>query len=400
MYQNKPEDRVITPAHLMLIPLDSGSMTNFLNFKNIGVNTLQESTAFSKIRNSTKVYNSHLVHTPSAFTNKYYSLNSTFSNENDYLTTSSFGLRKQHNLSSASSYGNSFSSTVLDSQSFDKFLTTNLNVNTGLTSESSLLAPSPLSLSRDNQVVSTPNTARLSSLLSLNSAPSSSLTKLVAYPSLLSNINDNSDKAGLSYPVTKLTSPNVVSGDFQNSNVTSQQAQSTDSSSTTSNYNSLTRGNLSTSTKVFNLSGPNSKVLLGDQSIRAHGQLSPSKSNYNLSTGLNTLTSNAQFGARFGQQGNSFQNALASESNYADYSLTNNLASSRAFLSESHPAVLSSLPSGSNSLDYDATTAKTGSTSYTLSGELEESSKTLKSSVGDVFVGSREKTPRAVNTAY
>ena len=400
MYQNKPEDRVITPAHLMLIPLDSGSMTNFLNFKNIGVNTLQESTAFSKIRNSTKVYNSHLVHTPSTFTNKYYSLNSAFSNENDYLTTSSFGLRKQHNLSSASSYGNSFASTALDSQSFDKFLTTNLNVNTGSTSSSSQLAPSPLSLSREDHIASTPNTTRLSSLLSPNHSSSSSLTKLVAYPSLLSNINDNSDKAGLSYPITKLTSPNVVSGDFRNSEITSQQAQSTDSSSVTGNYNSLTRDNSSTSTKVFNLSGPNSKVLLGDQSIRAHGQLSPNKSNYNLSSGLNTLTSNAQLGARSGQQGNGFQNALAAESNYADYSLTNNLASSRSFLSESHPAVMSSLPSGSNSLNYDSTTAVTGSTSYTVNGELEESSRVSKSSVGDVFVGSREKTPRAVNTSY
>ena len=400
MYQNKPEDRVITPAHLMLIPLDSGSMTNFLNFKNIGVNTLQESTAFSKIRNSTKVYNSHLVHTPSTFTNKYYSINSTFSNENDYLTTSSFGLRKQHNLSSASSYGNSFASTVLDSQSFDKFLTTNLNVNSKSTSESSSLAPSPLSLGRDESVTSTPNTARLSGLLSPNASAPSSLTKLVAYPSLLSNINDNSDKAGLSYPITKLTSPNVVSGEFQNSGLTLQQAQSADSSSVTSDYSSLTRGNSSTSAKVFNLSGPNSKVLLGDQSIRSHVNLSPSKSNYNLSAGLNTLTSNAQFGSRFGQQGNSFSNALASESDYADYSLTNNLASSRSFLSESHPAVLSSLPSGSNSLNYDSTTATTGTTSYTADGELQESSKRSKSSVGDVFVGSREKTPRAVNTAY
>ncbi len=297
---------MITPAHLMLIPLDSGSMTNFLNFKNIGVNTLQESTAFSKIRNSTKVYNSHLVHTPSTFTNKYYSLNSTFSDENDYLTTSSFGLRKQHNLSSASSYGNSFSSTILDSQSFDKFLTTNLNVNSKSVNSSSSVAPSPLSLDREDQVAASPNTSRLNSLLSPASPTSTSLTKLVAYPSLLSNINDNSDKAGLSYPTTKLTSPNVVNGEFRNSDLASQQSQSTDSSSVTSNYNSLTRDNSSTSAKVFNLSGPNSKVLLGDQSIRAHVQLSPSKSNYNLSAGLNTLTSNTQFGARVGQQGSSF----------------------------------------------------------------------------------------------
>jgi len=69
-------------------------------------------------------------------------------------------------------------------------------------------------------------------------------------------------------------------------------------------------------------------------------------------------------------------------------------------LSGSYPAVQSSLPSGSNSLNYDATTSSTSSTYYTPSGDLETKISSKKSAVGDVFVGSREKTPRAINTAY
>jgi len=397
MYQNKPEDRVITPAHLMLIPLDSGSMTNFLNFKNIGVNTLQESTAFSKIRNATKVYNSHLVHTPSTFTSKYYSLNNMFSDENDYLTTSSFGVKKQHNLNSSSSYGNSFASTTLDLTSFNKFL----DVNLGLSTSAPIEAASPLSLQKEN-VLSTPaDGLRISSMLSSTSVPvSSSAEKLMSYPTLLENINDDSDKEGLSYPITKLYHSNVINGEYRNSATAFSKGQLDSGSSITTDNSSLTNLNTSTTSKVYNLNGPNSKVLLGEQSIRSHADLKPSKSNYNLSSNVNTISSNSHFSNRLGRPENLFQGSLSAETDYADYALTGNLASSRSFISESHPAVQSSLPSGSNSLNYDATTAASTSTSYTLSGELEETTSSQKSSVGDVFVGSREKTPRAINTAY
>lgn len=397
MYQNKPEDRVVTPAHLMLIPLDSNSMTNFLNFKNIGVNTLRESTAFSKIRNATKVYNSHLVHTPSTFTSKYYSLNNMFADENNYLTTSSFGVKKQHNLNASSSYGNSFASTTLDLTSFNKFL----DVNLGLSQPTSTETYSPLSLQKDN-ILNTPTDGlRISSMLAATSTPvSSSAGKLMSYPTLLENINDNSDKEGFSYPATKLSNANVVNGEYRNAAATFSRGQFEDGSSVTTDNALLTTFNTSTTSKAYNLNGPNSKVLLGEQSIRAHADLKPSKSNYNISSNTNTVSSNLHLSNRLGRSQNLFQGTLSAETDYADYALTGNLAGSRSFISESHPAVQSSLPAGSNSLNYDATTSTSNTTSYTLSGELEETTTSEKSSVGDVFVGSREKTPRAINTAY
>lgn len=402
MYQNKLEDRVITPAHLLLVPSDASGMVNFMNFKNIGLNTLQASSAFSKIRNSTKVYNSHLVHTPSTFTNKYYSINNTFASEDDFLTTSSFGIKKQHNLASTSSLGNSFSSTMLDSSSFNQFLESNLNINTSTLNEAELGAtkPSALSLRKsDAGDLTSIDNSRLTGIIKSATSETSTNSKLLSYPKLVSNLNDNSDKAGLNYPETRLASTNVVPAVYRNNNLM-YNTISDSPSSITSSPEALTRSNQSSNSKVFNLSGPNSKVLLNDQSIRSHVDLNPSKSNYNLSSKVNTIASNANFSTRSGKSTNPFTTSSHALTNYVDYQLFNKISSSRSFISESHSPVTSSNPALSNSLNYDSNKVVTKSIEYNHKGELIDTFETKNSKVGDVFVGSREKTPKAINTAY
>lgn len=402
MYQNKLEDRVVTPAHLLLVPSDASGMVNFMNFKNIGLNTLQASTAFSKIRNSTKVYNSHLVHTPSTFTNKYHSINNTFSSEDDFLTTSSFGIKKQHNLASTSSLGNSFSSTMLDSASFNQFLDANLNINSNSLNEQELgsVKASALSLRKSDagDLTSTDN-SRLTSIIKPVSSELSSNSKLLSYPKLVSNLNDNSDKAGLNYPETRLASTNAVPASYRNNNLM-YNTTSSSSSSVTSSPENLTRSNQSSNSKAFNLSGPNSKVLLNDQSIRSHVDLNPSKSNYNLSSKVNTISSNANFSTRSGKSTNPFTTSSHALTNYVDYQLFNKISSSRSFISESHSPVTSSNPALSNSLGYDSNKIITRSIEYDQEGKLIDRFTSKQSKVGDVFVGSREKTPKAINTAY
>lgn len=378
-------------------------MANFISFKNIGLNTLQASSAFSKIRNATKVYNSHLVHTPSSLTSKYHKLNSLFSTENDFLTTSSFGIKKQHNLASVSALGNTYGATILDTASFDKFLNTNLALNSVSTNEQ-LLSPtaaSALSLEKSSNVsISSSDTARVSSLLNSPLASSSARVKLSEYPTLLENVNDNSDKAGLAYSATKLTSPNLAQGEVLNVSTTFDKTNLIGSSSGTSSYVSLERQNDSTSSKVYNLSGPNSKVLLGDQSIRSYPEIVPSKSNYNLSSDVNPVLANANFATKLNRSENPFSSASSARLSYPDQQQFNKLAGARSLISESHPAVLSSDPRLSNSLNYDSTSSVTRSISYTTKGTLEDTVSVKKSAVGEVFVGSREKTPTAINTAY
>ena len=401
MYQNKPEDRVITPAHLMLTPVDSGNTVNFLNFKNIGLNTLQESSAFAKIRNSSKVYNSLLVHTPSTLTNKYTSLNSLYLDENSYLSTSSFGLRKQHNLASTSSLGNSFLANSLDAQSFEKLLVTNIGIEPATSASEPMSAPSALSLQKSTPINSSTNTNRIPALLQTTELNKhSALSTILNYPSLLSSLNDNSDKSGIAYPATKLSSNGVTSWLHLNPNSTFTQNELGYTSSLSLNLNAWTDMNKDTNPRVFNLNGPNSKVLLGEQSIRNFPELSVNKANFTLSSDRNTAAANLVNNARVNRSSSIYANTLDLRTDYANLSTVSNLASVRSFISNSHPAVLSSSVNNTNSLDYDSTSSLTQGLRYSTNGNFEELSSSKKGSVGEVFVGSREKSPKAINSAY
>ena len=403
MYQNKAEEQVVTPAHLLLIPLDSGSVANFTNFKSVGLDTLQASSAFGKIRNATKIYNSHLVHTPSSLTQKYLGLQELFVNENNLLSTSSFGLRRQHALTSVSSLGNSHASTLLDSKSFDKFLASNFSLNEAPIFEAlySPTSATPLSLQKNNNSeFDSSDSTRLLSLVGNNPLRSSPEGKSILYPTSLNHVNDDSDKSGLEFPSTKVASDLLTLGDFSNKNFSYGVAELDSFSSNSTNSMDLTRSNFSTSSKEYNLSGPNSKVLLSDQSIRAYPNLTPSHANYNLSSSVNTVESNKSVFSRLNQNSSPLSSASDSLSQYVDSQQLNKLASSRSFISESHSPVLSSDRRLNNSLDFDTTSSVTQKTAYSSSGSLESSTVVSSGSVGDVFVGSREKTPRSINTAY
>jgi hypothetical protein len=309
MYQNKPEDSVITPAHLMLLPVDSSNTLNFLNFKNIGMNTLQESSAFQKIRNATKVYNSHLVTTPSSTASTYKTINSLYFNENTFLNSSLFGVKRQTNLLSATALGNSFGSTLLDVSSFDTFLHNNFNASGVSNRVDSALQPSSLSLDKSSVHQATPDSARLTHFLSSpNLTNSNAFTALQAYPNLLSFLNDNSDKAGLSYPLTKISSPSITQGQLLAPTAARAGTDLTDVTNSVISRGAFLTNNFATTPRVFNTVGPNSKILLGDQSIRNFPSISPSKSNLNLSNSVNTVTSNTLNRTYQGQAATPFEN--------------------------------------------------------------------------------------------
>lgn len=403
MYQNKSEDQVVTPAHLLLIPLDSGSVANFTNFKAVGLDTLQASSAFGKIRNATKIYNSHLVHTPSNLTQKYFNLNELFVDENDLLATSSFGFKRQHAMNSVSSLGNSHSSTLLDSHSFDQFLSSNLISNSATVSELSLksVGETPLSIAKDQFAASNEVDAfRVSNIMSQKVLASPAEARLSSHPSVLTHVNDDSDKAGLEYPSTRSASLGMSGGSLQNPELGYTLSSSTDQFASTTNYANLSRSNESSAPREYNLSGPNSKVLLADQSVRAYPEVKPSKSNFNLSASTNTILANSALTGQLNQNNSPLSSAVEASVDYVDSAQFNKLASSRSFISESHPAVLSSDRRLNSALEFDTTQSVRQSSSYSASGTFESTSSVSQGSVGDVFVGSREKTPRSINTAY
>ena len=79
---------------------------------------------------------------------------------------------------------------------------------------------------------------------------------------------------------------------------------------------------------------------------------------------------------------------------YTDHQLISNIAGSRSLMVDQHPAVLSSRIAMVNSLNYDTNKVEGNLESYSDS----EAKKFVP--VSDMFLGSREKTPRVLNSAY
>jgi len=114
-------DQVITPAHLLVLPVDNHKMFNFLNFNDIGATTSNKSAAFKKIRANSKAFNTNLVHTPTAFMNRYNLLNKLLVNETKFLESTNYGLKRQHNLT-ANAAVSCNNLNFLDQASFNQFL--------------------------------------------------------------------------------------------------------------------------------------------------------------------------------------------------------------------------------------------------------------------------------------
>jgi hypothetical protein len=111
------------------MPLDNSKLLNFMDFNTIGTDSLKESDAFKKIRLHSKIYTTNLVHTPSVFTHKYNKLSSYFNTQNNLESALNYGIEKQHTLTSSAATG-IINSVLLDMNSIDKLLNSNLQYTT------------------------------------------------------------------------------------------------------------------------------------------------------------------------------------------------------------------------------------------------------------------------------
>ena len=398
MYQNEADDRIVTPAHLLIMPSDAAGIANFLNFRDIGISTLRESSAFSKIRNFSKVYSTQLVHTPSTFVSKYQKLNSLYIDENNFLNTSSFGVTKQHNSAAISALGNNFSSTLLDSKSFSQFLDSNTSLEFDTNNALNEVDKAPLSATKRSLVGVPLDFSRTSQLLNGETA---SRSQFVDFPTLIESFDDNSDKEKLHYPSLLINNPQLASSGRRNVPVLHSANSLDGSDSATSLYTASTLLNTSSNSRVININGPNSKVLLNDQSTRNVPTSNLNQAHLNFSLGVNVVSSNLQLAERVNQSTTPFSTACSLESGCFDKSLTSHVLSTGTQTTTAHPAVLSSNPNYANSLSYDSALSRTEKNTYSKSGFLVQGSSTdRRSLVGDVFVGSREKTPKSINTPY
>ena len=109
-YQVKPQDSSLTPASLVFNSLGASS-NGAQNFaENVGVDSLKLSASFPKIRNNTKIYNTHLVNQPTASFDKTYRVASLFSKNSETLGGAEFSITRPSNLVSATSQASGFAS--------------------------------------------------------------------------------------------------------------------------------------------------------------------------------------------------------------------------------------------------------------------------------------------------
>ena len=115
-----------TPAHLLLLPNDNSNILNFMNFDEIGLNTVKDSTAFKKIQFFSKTNTESIFNLKSDFESNYYRLSSLYNTDLKLMSSLNYGISRQHNYSSLAS-SNRLSTTSLDKNSVDKFFSYNLN---------------------------------------------------------------------------------------------------------------------------------------------------------------------------------------------------------------------------------------------------------------------------------
>lgn len=328
-YQNKSFDHVVTPAHLLALPTDNYKLVNFMNFNDIGSNTIYESNAFKKIKMFSKTYTSDLSFLPNDYSSKYKQLSSLYVNDNSFEDTYLYGLKRQHNfLSSYSVFNNQ--STFLNLKSADKLIRFNLNnafdnLNKINKYNSSLFFQKKSNSNLTNNILKLNENFTKASF----NSDGSNFSNFSNYLNYLNLINDDSDKKNLSNPIKKVFNEKFYKNNsifkFSDFNKTNSLH---DMGILNTNDNESFFENSIKSFKNFSSSSNNNSVSIGNRNIRNFLNTSVTSSQLNYSPYLNTLnnnliTANNSFG---------LNNSLVfdlTQSNWADLVTLNKIASNR-----------------------------------------------------------------------
>ena len=379
-YQNKETDLIVTPAHLLLLPLDNKKILNFFNFGNIGSDNLKESSAFKKITCASKTFNSNLVTPLTPFVGKYKRVNQLHATENLFALSNNYGLVRQHNLLSLKATTSQYN-TFLDKDSFDKFLSYSSSKNSSTINDLSLFN----NVNNLGKVTEANTSSNLfpSSLNTFDNLSTKSLNTFYNYPTL-TEATPNS----LNYPLRKLFNSKILVSHPKNLDLTKADLGSKALTSTTSSVIDNTISNLNTNWKfLINHSSDNS-ILPSDQSLRQYSNVSPNLRNVNLdeTNSKNGNTSN-------------FSNAYnASRSGWINNDVFTKLAANRTFLEAPYSPIFSSnsLVSG---LDHDTSDIKSEGTK-SFKNTLISSYEVQKSDASNILKGKRDGAPAFLNTSY
>lgn len=379
-YQNKSTDQVITPAHLLVIPMDNYKLLNFINFNDIGSSNVQEINAFKKIRMFSKTYTSNLSFVPNNYSQKFKTFSNLYLNDLSFLDSYLYGLKRQHNYLSSMSLLNN-QSTFLNMSSINKFITFNFQSNFLNSNNSSYF---------DNNFFKKPsstnfssNFLRISNILN-NSNTDDSLNpfiKNLIYSNSENLINDDSDKKKINYPFYKLFNNKLNNNNFINfSNL--NKLLSLNEITLIDNNNEIKNSlfNQQITYKNLTMFSPNQSVSLSDRHIRNFIQNTPSLSHFNYSLNLNTL--------------NDFLSNANSISNFNNYNLFNNSDTFWSNNSTSFKYLSSRI-----SVEYPYSPISSNNPSSSLLN-YDNLQNTLVDGIPNVLGGKEESTPSTLSNIY
>jgi hypothetical protein len=250
-----------------MLPFDNANVANFLNFNDIGANTLKQSSAFAKIRANSKLFNTNIVTNADQFALKYARINELAFGSGSEIESSNYGNIRQHNLTSTKATLNNLA-TFLNEKDMMEFLTNSTLEN--------------------NKMVS--NLSNLNSVLSSENfyANQKGVNTLNTHLNSVYLINDSTDVKKAKHILNAIDSTKQNS----NANVSDTQLFLNNSILPTSTLEPLSTSqilNKNLSSLTTNLKGENENILTADQLVRNHPDLKSGLTNYNLSNKNNTI---------------------------------------------------------------------------------------------------------------
>lgn len=350
-YQNKMLDSVVTPAHLLLLPLDNFKLLNFLNFNDLGSNSIRESVSFKKIKMFSKTHHVDLISNSLNFINKYKNFDILFANDNMLSEAVYFGIKRQHDFLTASAFNNNHS-TFFDLNSANKWLRFNTKFNHNFFETFKGTRFSNFFKIKSNSNL-TYSSIRVNDLFH-SSAPLFKLSKLSwfnSHPSIFQIINDDTETRKIYYPIFKIFNLPFKKLNLMNEAERPENLNSTDLSLFKINEFVDVFNNTSVSYKNYLPFSPDSVVPVSNKTIRSFLKISPYVSNFNFSLNSNSYD-NYYTNLRSNTHSTNYSLYNWKASNWINLPVVNKLFTSKIFSDSPHPPVRSNAPF-SDALDFD-----------------------------------------------
>jgi hypothetical protein len=171
-----------------------------MNFDELGLSTVKDSSAFKKIQFFSKTNTESIFNMKSDFESNYYRLSSLYNTDLKLMASLNYGISRQHNYNSLAST-NKFKATNLDKISVDKFF--DYNLNTQFT-HNSLTDSSHVDITTSN-INGTGSNLNFTPNLDFKSSTQYFLNTTNTYPTLKDSLNSETDSKKPSNPIKSST---------------------------------------------------------------------------------------------------------------------------------------------------------------------------------------------------